>query len=59
MKLVNVSIFKKGGCIIKQIIYVHLKREAKLGMSATVTELRESSGKGKLHWLHVLMRATW
>lgn len=56
---VNVSIFKKGGCINKQMIYVHLEREAKLGMSATITELSESNGKDKLHWLNVLMRATW
>lgn len=40
---VNVSIFKKGGHIIKQMICVRLKRKASLGMRVIVTELRASS----------------
>lgn len=41
------------------MIYVHLRKEAKLGMDATITELRDSSDEDKLNWLNVLKRATW
>ena len=45
---VNVFILKKGGYIIKQMIYLcAFEKEAKLVMSATVTGLRESSDKGE------------